>query len=148
MTYDELVQQLQEALALIAKQAARIAELEAHIAELEQQLEEQLRRGKRQATPFSKGAPKANPQTPGRKLGHLAVHRPKPTRITQTLEAPLPPQCPKCGGTVIEEAVRTQYQEDIPRPIAPVITQFNVHIIARRVPHEFKVAIPTKPRML
>ena len=128
MTNDELVQQLNEAHALIAKYVAHIAELEARIAELEQQLEEAHRRGKRQATPFSKGAPKAEPKTPGRKLGHLATHRPKPTRITRTLEAPLPPQCPKCGGTVIEETVRPQYQEDIPRPIETVITQFNVHI--------------------
>jgi hypothetical protein len=54
MTNDELVQQLQEAQALIAKQAARLAELEARLAELEQKLDEAQRRGKRQATPFSK----------------------------------------------------------------------------------------------
>lgn len=128
MTNDEFIQQLQEAHAIIAKLTARIAELESRIAELEQQLDDQQRRGKRQATPFSKGAPKAEPKTPGRKPGHLAVHRPKPARITRTLEAPLPPQCPTCGGTVIEETVRPQYQEDIPRPIETVITQFNVHI--------------------
>jgi transposase len=128
MTNDALVQQLQEAQALIAKQATRIAELEARIAELEQKLDEQQRRGKRQATPFSKGAPKAEPKTPGRKLGHLAAHRSRPERITRTVEAPLPPQCPKCGGTVIEETVRAQYQEDIPRPLETLITQFHVHI--------------------
>ncbi len=38
MANDELVQQLQEAQALIAKQAARLAELEARLAELEQRL--------------------------------------------------------------------------------------------------------------
>jgi len=138
MTYNELVQQLEAAYALIAKQATHIAGLEARIAELEQQLDDHQRRGKRQATPFSKGAPKAEPKTPGRKQGHLAVHRPKPTRITRTLEAALPPQCPQCGGAVIEDSVRAQYQEDMPRPIATVITQFNVHIghcanCARRV---------------
>lgn len=128
MTNDELLQQLQAAQDLIAKQAARIAELEARIAELEQKLDEAQRRGKRQATPFSKGAPKAEPKTPGRKLGHLAAHRPTPQRITRTLEAALPVHCPTCGGTVIEETVRTQYQEDIPRPIETIITQFNVHV--------------------
>ena len=76
MTNDELLQQLQEAQALLAKQAARIAELEARLAELEQKLDEAQRRSKRQATPFSKGAPKAQPKPPGRKLGHLAAHRP------------------------------------------------------------------------
>jgi transposase len=33
-----------------------------------------------------------------------------------------------CGGTVVEETVRAQYQEDIPRPIETIITQFNVHV--------------------
>ena len=128
MTLEELVRQLAEAQSIIAKQAARIAELEARIAELEQKLDEAQRRGKRQATPFSKGAPKAEPKTPGRKMGHLAVHRPKPERITRTLEAALPAHCPACGGTVVEETVRAQYQEDIPRPIETIITQFNVHV--------------------
>ncbi|MGB8646558.1 MAG: IS66 family transposase [Anaerolineae bacterium] len=128
MTNDELVQQLQEAHALIAKQAAHIAELEVRIAELEQQLDEAHRRGKRQATPFSKGPPKAQPQKPGRKLGHLAAHRPTPERITRMLEAPLPSYCPACGGTLVEDAVHAQYQEDLPRPIETIVTQFNVHV--------------------
>jgi transposase len=128
VTNDELVRQLQEAHALIAQQAARIAELEARLAELEQRLDEQQRRGKRQAAPFSKGAPQAAPKTPGRKLGHRAAHRPQPERITRTLEASLPPQCPHCGGTLIEDGMRSQYQEDIPRPIETIITQCNVHL--------------------
>jgi hypothetical protein len=60
-TYDELV--------------ARVAELEAQVASLQTQLEkalelleEKTRSGKRQAAPFSKGPPKAQPKTPGRKL--------------------------------------------------------------------------------
>ena len=128
MTNDELVQQLQEAQALIAKQAARLAELEARLVDLEQKLDEAQRRGKRQATPFSKGAPQAQPKPPGRKPGHPAAHRLKPERITRIVEANLPVHCPACGGTVIEETVRPQYQEDIPRPIETLITQFNVHI--------------------
>ena len=128
MTNDELVQQLQAALALIAKQATRIAELEARIAELERQLDETQRRGKRQATPFSKGAPKAAPKTPGQKMGHLAVHRAKPTRIDRMVDAPLPACCPMCGSAVVEDAVHAQYQEDLPRPIQTLITQFNVHV--------------------
>jgi transposase len=128
MTNDELVQHLKEAQALIAKQAARLAELEARLAELEQKLDDAHRRGKRQATPFSKGAPKPQPKTPGRKPGHPAAHRPKPDRITRIVEAPLPPHCPACGGTVLEDTVHAQYQEDIPRPIETIITQFNVHV--------------------
>lgn len=128
MTNAILLRQLEEARALIAKQAARIAELEARVAELEQKLDEAQRRGKRQATPFSKGAPKAAPKRPGQKMGHRAVHRAKPTRIDRTLDAPLPDHCPKCGGTVVEDAVHVQYQEDLPRPLPTIITQFNVHV--------------------
>ncbi len=128
MTNDELVQQLKEAHAMIAKQAARIVELEARIVELERKLDEAQRRGKRQATPFSRGAPKAEPKTPGQKTGHLAVHRAKPTRIDRTLDAPLPDHCPKCGSVIVEDAVHAQYQEDLPRPIPTLVTQFNVHV--------------------
>ena len=128
MTIDELLRQLMEAQALIAKQQTRIAELEARIAELIEQLNEAQRRAKRQATPFSKGAPKAQPKTPGQKVGHPPAHRARPTRIDRTLEASLPARCPQCGGTVVEESVHVQYQEDIPHPIQTVITQFNVHV--------------------
>ena len=135
MNRAELLQELEEAQALIAKQAKRIKELEARVHELEQcldKLDSQLkgaqRSGKRQAAPFSKGAPKAKPKKPGRKQGHPSAHRAKPTRITRVLEAPIPDCCPDCGGAVVEDAVHEQYQEDIPRPIETIITQFNVHV--------------------
>lgn len=135
MSVEELLQQLREAQALNAKQAERIKELEMRIVKLEQrlekanqQLDEAQRNGKRQAAPFSKGAPKANPKKPGRKRGHPSAHRPIPTRITRVLEAPMPTRCLDCGGTVVEEKVQAQYQEDIPRPIETIITQFNIHI--------------------
>jgi hypothetical protein len=78
-------------------------------------------------TLFQRGT-QSRTQAPRSKAGHLAAHRPKPERITRTGKAPLPPQYPKCGGTVMEETVRAQYQEDIPRPIETIATQFNVHI--------------------
>ena len=145
MTMDDWVQPLASAQALIAQQAATIVRLEAslaqqaaRIAELEQQLDKAQRRGKRQATPFSKGAPKAEPKKPGRKAGHPAAQRAKPSHIDRVLEAPLPAQCPDCGGELQAEQVLPQYQEDIPRPVKPMVTQFNVHIghcaqCARRV---------------
>jgi transposase len=144
-TMDELLKQLAELQALVTQQAATIARLEATVAqqatrmaELEQQLDDAQRRGKRQATPFSKGAPKAEPKKPGRKAGHRAALRAKPSRIDRTLEVPLPDACPHCGGHLQEEQVLPQYQEDIPRPVQPLVTQFNVHIghceqCARRV---------------
>ena len=111
--------------ATIAQQEATIARLQARIAELEQQLAEAQRAAKRQAAPFAKGPPKAQPKTPGQKLGHRAAHRPTPARIDRTLEAALPAHCPACGGQVVEDTVQAQYQEDIPRPVRTVITQFN-----------------------
>lgn len=135
LTIDEVLEQLQRAQATQAEQAVLIAQLHAtierqvaRIAELEQQLDDAQRRGKRQATPFSKGAPQAKPKKPGQKAGHRAAHRPRPARIERVLEARLPEQCPSCGGVVAEDEVQAQYQEDIPRPIQPLVTQFNVHI--------------------
>ncbi len=61
---------------VVAMLHARVNELEgaldardARIAELEKQLGEARRSGKRQAAPFSKGAPDDEPARPGRKSG-------------------------------------------------------------------------------
>jgi hypothetical protein len=43
--------------------------LQQEIARLEKLIEETLRQKKRNPAPFSRGEPKANPQTPGRKAG-------------------------------------------------------------------------------
>jgi len=106
----------------------RVARLEAELQALKELLENAQRRGKRQATPFSKGEPKAAPKTPGRKAGHPAAHRAFPDKVDRTEEAPLPPACPDCGGRVVEDDVQTQYQIDIPRPIPVSVTQFNIHV--------------------
>jgi transposase len=106
----------------------RLAELEKLVAQLQEQLQAAQRAGKRQATPFSKGEPKARPQTPGRKAGHPATHRPLPDKVDQIEEAALVPVCPACGGQVLEGEVQAQYQIDIPRPIPVRVTQFNIHI--------------------
>jgi transposase len=93
-------------------------------------LDQAQRQSKRQAAPFSKGPPKPQPKTPGRKAGDqhgTHGHRPppEPERIDETHEVPLPDACPGCGGTLDETHVDHQYQTDIPRQ--PVIRQFNVH---------------------
>jgi transposase len=94
-------------------------------------LDEARRQSRRQAAPFSKGPPKAQPQRPGRKAGTAHGrhgHRlpPDPASIEQVLEAPLPERCPNCGGPVRETEVATQYQTEIPR--RPIIRRFNVHV--------------------
>lgn len=106
----------------------RVSRLEADLQALKALLENAQRRGKRQATPFSKGEPTAAPKKPGRKAGHAAAHRAIPDKVDRTEEAPLPPACPDCGGRVVEDTVQTQYQIDVPRPIPVSVTQFNLHV--------------------
>jgi len=103
----------------------KIAELEARLAKLEAL----VRSGKRQAAPFSKGAPKSNPKPPGRKGGeNYGEHhrRAVPARIDEVLEAPLPERCPFCSGEVLETEVAPQYQTEIPRTV--IHRQINVHV--------------------
>ena len=106
----------------------RVAQLEADLAALKELLETAQRRGKRQATPFSKGEPKAAPKKPGRKAGHVAAHRAIPEKVDRTAEARLPSACPGCGGAVVEDKVQIQYQIDVPRPIPVSVIQFNLHV--------------------
>jgi transposase len=128
MTNDELLVENQRLRAENAELKQGLAKLEGVIQDLQAQLEAALRAGKRQATPFSKGAPKAKPKKPGRKNGHVAAHRGPPTHVDRVEDAALPATCPACGGAVCEDDVQVQYQEDIPRPVPTLVTQFNVHI--------------------
>ena len=98
---------------------------------LRSELDQARRQSKRQAAPFSKGPPKAQPRRPGRKGGsahgrHGHRRAPMPDQVTEVLEAPLPGACPHCGAAVQQEAVRQQYQTEIPR--RPLVRQFNVHL--------------------
>ena len=76
--------------------------------ERRRQLDEATRAGKRQAAPFAKGQPTAQPKKPGSKPGKdygTKAHRlpPTPDQIDEVNEAPLPDRCPECGtipGTV------------------------------------------------
>jgi transposase len=111
-----------------AQRDRRIADLEARIAALEAKLQELSRAGKRQAAPFSKGPPKADPKTPGRKAGKdygTKAFRAIPRAIDEVLEAPLPQRC-NCGGVIVPDKIEPQYQTEIPR--RPIYRQFNVHI--------------------
>jgi transposase len=106
-------------------------ELRKRVAELEAQLQEALRAGKRQAAPFRKGPPKADPKTPGRKAGDAHGthgHRPPPPpdQIAECHEAHLPDDCPHCHGPLVETEIVEQFQTDIPRK--PVIRKFNIHV--------------------
>ena len=97
---------------------------------LKEELDMARRRATRQAAPFSRGLPTAHPKRPGRKPGPgygRSAHRQPPPRVDIVHDAPLPPQCPDCGGTVVRRRVVSQYQEDLP--------------VQRPVVHEFLVAV-------
>ena len=108
----------------------RVADLEGQLRQLAAQLQEALRATKRQAAPFSKGPPKANPNSPGRKAGAQygpKAHRPIPTRPPdEVIDVPLPEVCPHCGGPTAEDHTAEQYQAEIPR--RPIIRRFDLHI--------------------
>ncbi len=106
-------------------------QLREQIAVLQNRLEELERSGKRQAAPFSKGPPNADPKKPGRKKGKQHGnhgHRPPPPeQVDETLDTPLPSTCPDphCGGNVVEDSTDTQYQTEIPRK--PINREFTIH---------------------
>ena len=77
----------------MAKQERQIAALKRRIADLEKFVEEVRRRGKRQAAPFSKGAPSDAPKRPGRKAGDRygqQATRARPERVDETIEVECP----------------------------------------------------------
>lgn len=107
--------------------------LSAENAKLRELLEQAYRDGKRQAAPFSKGAPKAKPKRRGRRSGDdhgPHAHRPPPDHVDEECEADLPGCCPRCGHDGIREApdeVETVWETDIP-PVRPHVRQTNIHV--------------------
>ena len=103
--------------------------LKKRIERLEQELEKARRAVHRQAAPFSKGEPKAEPKTPGRKSGSEygeRSFRSVPQRVDEELQAPLSSRLCRCGGTVQVERIEPQYQEDIVR--RTVVRCFHVEV--------------------
>src|SRR5512135_2903192 len=83
-TYDQLLDQNR-------RQARLIEELRAEVERLKTELEQARRAGKRQAAPFSKGPPKADPKRPGRKRHPSPRGRPKPTPSDRGASRDIPP---------------------------------------------------------
>lgn len=113
-----------------AQRDRRIEQLEARLEKLEQLLADRDRNNKRQAAPFSKGPPKADPKTPGRKPGDdygKKAFRSIPGQIDEVYDAPLPAKCPRCGGgTITPTDTGYQYQAELPS--RPIYRRFNVAI--------------------
>ncbi len=109
----------------------RVAALEAQVHQLLAQLEEAHRAGKRQAAPFRKAeGPKRKPKKPGRKSGKdygRHAERAVPPQIDEEYHAPLPKECPQCGGRRLKQTeLVSQFQTEIPRK--PIYRQFHVHV--------------------
>jgi transposase len=127
-TYDELVEIVRELRELVGKQAEELAAKDRRIAELERIIEELQRRGKRQAAPFSKGAPSLNPKAPGRKSGGGYGRQALPNipkRVDETISVPCPLWCRNCDGRVRLHGKGHQYLLDLPE-VRPRVTEFVV----------------------
>lgn len=97
---------------------------------LKKELDLARRAVKRQAAPFSKGAPTPTPRRAGRRAGRRHgrhAHRPVPAAIHETYTVPVPTVCPDCGGRITRTRVAAQYQEDLPI-VQPIVRRFDVHV--------------------
>lgn len=115
----------------LASRDRRIGDLEAQVRRLTEQLEEARRAAKRQAAPFSRNTPKADPKKSGRRPGKAYGRRGSrdtPSRADETVDAFLPDRCPNCGAAVEETDVCPQYQTDIPERVETKTTRFDVHV--------------------
>jgi transposase len=103
-----------------------IANLQQEIQHLRQQLEQARREGHRQAGKFRRRCLKKKGKKPGRRRGHPADLRPRPSpeRIDRVIEVPCR-HCAECRTALVDPGVVVQYQTDLP-PIVPIVTQFNI----------------------
>lgn len=113
----------EELIAMIRDVVGQMTELKAE--------NERLRRSQhRQAAPFSKGRPKADPKKPGRKPGQgLFRHRSAPSQMpAETIAAEVPSCCPDCGGPLGQESEEVATTIDLPPTPHPVVTAWRVPI--------------------
>jgi transposase len=114
----------EELLAMIIQQGELIAELQRRIDEL-------LRKDRRQASPFSRNKPKADPKPPGRRAGEGSFTRrssPPEQPTDRKVQATVPRQCPHCGGVVDLERIDEATVLDIPSYVKPIITRYSVPV--------------------
>jgi len=96
---------------------------------LKHELDLARRAAKRQAAPFSKGEPKADPKRPGRKPGiqyGQKACRAVPLNVDDEIIVPLPGRSPCCGSEIENLRVEEQYQTEIVRKTR--VTCFHVHV--------------------
>lgn len=128
-TYEELLRENEDLRRQLAEQARQIAEQARQIERLEKLIEQLRRGGKRQAAPFSKGAPKESPKRPGRKSGEqygARSCRPRPEQVDERVEVGCPLFCEACNGKVLLKGKESQFQIDLPE-IRPRTIEFVLH---------------------
>ena len=124
LTRDELV-------GLVRQQGEVIVRQDRLIEQLRKQIEELNRKSHRQANPFSKNRPKADPKSPGRKPRQgVFKNRPAPPEqpSDRKVQASTPERCPSCGGDVDLERVDTATVTEIPKKPEPVVTRYSVPV--------------------
>ena len=104
--------------------------LKQQIEDLKQQLDAARRAGRRPAAPFAKDRSQGRGRRPGRRAGAAYGRhgcRPRPARVDETHAAPVPVECPDCGGAVEVTRVASQYQEELP-VVRPVVRRFDIEV--------------------
>lgn len=95
-----------------------VRKMREEIEQLRKMLQELQRKGHRQANPFSKNLPKANPKAPGRRPGQGRFeNRPAPPELPTDIkiQASTPVQCVHCGGPLDLERTDTATVTDLRR---------------------------------
>jgi transposase len=123
----------EELLRVVEALQRQVAELERQIAELRSENERLRRRQRRQAAPFSRDTPAANPKRAGRKPGQgTFTYRTAPP-VEALSEPPIPVPvtelaCPHCGGVLVEEGMEVASITDVPAQPRPLVRQYQVAV--------------------
>lgn len=128
-TYEELLRDNERLLRENEGLRRQVVEQGRRIEKLEKLIEQVRRGGKRQAAPFSKGAPKEKAERPGRKRGQeygSRACRPVPEQVDERVEVGCPLYCEACHGKVHLLGKESQFQIDLPE-IRPRTTEFILH---------------------
>jgi hypothetical protein len=112
---------------------SQVVTLQTEVHTLQAVIEMLKRGGRRQAAPFSKGKPKADPKPSGRKKGEgrFTYRRPPhPNEVTEPpVDVPVRQRaCRSCGGELIEERVDFAHVTDLPPVVKPVVRQYRVSV--------------------
>ena len=128
-TPDPRDEQIAELKKQLAERDARIAQLEKLVEQLRVEIE-RLRRGKRQAAPYSRDKCTAEAKRPGRKAGSGPFANrppPSPLEVSERVAVERPTGCP-CGGSLEALGFEEVSNTDIPPAPKPRVTVYRVPI--------------------